>query len=279
MAKVWLDAGHGGHDPGAVGRRSLKEKDVALSVVLRIGEILKSHGVIVAYSRTDDRFIPLSERARMANNWGADIFVSEHCNSSHFLAEGIEAFAYPGSKEGAKLAREILDELKKINPVDRGVKFGDFAVLRETRMLAVLVEMGFISNIGDSAYLANEQQRLAELQATAILNHLNIKPNITGKDEIDMTKAELEKLLDDRDKALTSKVLREVTRLLNPGDVKDGHWVDLDFKELNEFLEANGVPPIVSTAHNNTCTRAEVIRINNLTRKAIESSVKKQDSK
>lgn len=279
MPKVWIDAGHGGHDPGALGRRNLKEKYVALNVSLKTGEILKQHGVEVAYSRTDDRFLSLSERARKANAWGADIFVSKHCNSAHMFAEGIEAFAYPGSREGGELARSILDELKKINPVDRGVKYSDFAVLRETNMVAVLVEMGFISNVGDSAYLANEQDRLAELQAIGILNYLKIKTNINRKDEIDMTREELNKILDERDRAITTKVLKEVTSILSPGEVKGEHWVNPDFEELNRYLEANGVPALMSRAHNNICTRAEVIRINNLTRKAVENSQKSNFSK
>ena len=80
MVKVFLDAGHGGHDPGALGN-DLREKDINLSVALKVGNILINHSVNVNYSRTTDVFVELAERARKANNYNADIFVSLHCNA------------------------------------------------------------------------------------------------------------------------------------------------------------------------------------------------------
>ena len=80
MAKVFLDAGHGGKDPGALGN-GLQEKDIALSVTLKVGNILANHGVTVGYSRTTDVFLELADRATRANNFGANVFVSVHCNA------------------------------------------------------------------------------------------------------------------------------------------------------------------------------------------------------
>ena len=82
MAKIFLDAGHGGANPGAIGINGLREADVTLDVVLRLGRILRSRGYDVMYSRTEDVTVTLSERAAMANNWGADYFVSVHGNSN-----------------------------------------------------------------------------------------------------------------------------------------------------------------------------------------------------
>lgn len=79
MVKIVLDAGHGGRDPGAVGN-GLREKDVTLTIVTKIGEMLKEYErVDVHYTRTDDQFIELSERAAMANRIGADFFFIRSC--------------------------------------------------------------------------------------------------------------------------------------------------------------------------------------------------------
>ena len=80
MTKIFLDPGHGGKDSGAIGN-GLKEKDIALSITLKIGEILKRHNLEVIYSRTTDIFVELSDRARKANNINADYFISIHTNA------------------------------------------------------------------------------------------------------------------------------------------------------------------------------------------------------
>lgn len=80
--KIILDAGHGGKDPGAQ-KNGCIEKHIALDVILKIGKILESYPEFqVKYTRTTDVFIPLTERARIANDFEADLFVSVHCNSS-----------------------------------------------------------------------------------------------------------------------------------------------------------------------------------------------------
>ena len=82
VKKVVIDAGHGGHDPGTHGKIS-NEKDVALSIALKLGDILKEHlsDVEVIYTRSNDTFIPLDERADIANKNGADLFISIHANA------------------------------------------------------------------------------------------------------------------------------------------------------------------------------------------------------
>ena len=82
VKKVVIDAGHGGHDPGTHGKIS-REKDVALSIALKLGEILGEYlsDVEVVYTRDDDTFIPLDERADIANKNGADLFISIHANA------------------------------------------------------------------------------------------------------------------------------------------------------------------------------------------------------
>lgn len=83
VSKIVIDAGHGGKDPGTVGKIS-KEKDITLSIAKRVGELINQNlqGIKVIYTRSDDTFIPLDERSRIANREGADLFISIHCNAA-----------------------------------------------------------------------------------------------------------------------------------------------------------------------------------------------------
>lgn len=180
--KVFLDPGHGGKDPGAVGN-GLQEKDIILPVTLKTGAILKQHGLNVLYSRTTDIFVGLSERARMANAAKANIFVSLHCNAATNIgARGVETYNYPGSVQGAKLARAVQDSLvqSKIFSHNRGVKVANFAVLRESIMPAALVELGFISNAQDAQILKGCQADMAQAVAKGILSYLGLAVNKGG---------------------------------------------------------------------------------------------------
>ncbi|MBW4860673.1 MAG: N-acetylmuramoyl-L-alanine amidase, partial [Clostridiaceae bacterium] len=180
--KVMLDPGHGGKDPGAQGN-GLNEKDIVLSIALKTGEILKKHNIDVKYSRTTDVFVELADRASMANNANSDVFVSFHCNSfTDGSAKGTETYHYPGSTEGAKLAKAIQDSIIKngVYNRDRGVKEEDFAVLRLTKMPAALVETAFIKNSQDANILKNRQDEMAKAIAMGILDYLEIPYNETS---------------------------------------------------------------------------------------------------
>ena len=177
MAKVFLDAGHGGRDPGA-GGNGIQEKNITLPVTLKIGDILRNHGVDVGYSRTTDIFVELTDRAKKANSFGADTFVSVHCNAAtNINAKGIETFSYPGSISGGKLSKDVHDSIisEGVYTTDRGTKTANFAVLRETKMPAALIETAFISNVQDANILKNRQDELALTIAKGILKNLGVK--------------------------------------------------------------------------------------------------------
>ncbi|MFD0763154.1 N-acetylmuramoyl-L-alanine amidase [Lutibacter aestuarii] len=90
---VVLDAGHGGKDPGKIGYKKIREKDIALKIVLQIGKLLeKEKGIKVVYTRKTDVFVDLWERGRIANKADADLFVSVHCNAHHTQAYGAETW-------------------------------------------------------------------------------------------------------------------------------------------------------------------------------------------
>lgn len=144
--KVCIDAGHGGKDPGAAGGGTT-EKQIALDVANRVAQKLQNSGIAVVMTRDSDYFVELSDRAKIANNAGADVFVSIHCNSGASTATGAEVWHYPGAVKDGKLAQHIHDRLiARTGQRDRGVKQENYAVLRLTKCPAALVELGFISN-------------------------------------------------------------------------------------------------------------------------------------
>lgn len=144
--KVCIDAGHGGKDPGAAGGATT-EKQIALDVANRVAQKLQNSGIAVVMTRDSDYFVELSDRAKIANNAGAEVFVSIHCNSASAEATGTEAWIYPGTTDDRRLAEDILQKLTaRTGFRNRGVKEENFAVLRLTKCPAALVELGFISS-------------------------------------------------------------------------------------------------------------------------------------
>ena len=221
MVKVFLDAGHGGKDPGAIGN-GLQEKNITLPVTLGIGEILKRHGVTVGYTRTTDTFMELSDRANKANSFGADIFVSIHCNAFEKpSAHGVETYSHIGSTKGAKLAKAIHNEVikAKLYTRDRGTKTANFAVLRLTKMPAALIELAFITNKEDASLLKTKQKEFALAIAKGILNYFGIKyveEKKTTTTTSDSTKKKLYKVQTGAF-AVKENALRQVEQLKKAG--------------------------------------------------------------
>lgn len=161
---IYLDPGHGGSDPGAVGSTA-REKDIALAVARLAGSMLTSRGFAVCYSRTSDVRVLVNSRTRQANRLGAAAFVSIHCNgAANATASGVETFAYNRASRGYRLAQQIQQNLVAATGLaDRGVKTANFAVLRDTAMPAALVELGFLTTPVEEALLCDAawQQRAA----------------------------------------------------------------------------------------------------------------------
>lgn len=182
MAKIFIDPGHGGYDPGALGVRS-KEKDNVLKVALRLKVLLESYGHLVRLSRSTDVYLTLSERARLANAWGADYFLSLHDNSATSkTATGFETFIHDGSvqKNTPLFQNAIHSEIVKgIGIRDRGKKRANFGVLRLTHMPAVLIEYAFISNYSDETLLINEVEKMAVLTANGVVKMVGGKKPAT----------------------------------------------------------------------------------------------------
>jgi N-acetylmuramoyl-L-alanine amidase/putative methionine-R-sulfoxide reductase with GAF domain len=198
--RIVVDAGHGGWDLGTVGRRGLLEKDLVLEIAQRLGKLLESRlGADVILTRNDDNYIPLDERAGMANQAQADLFVSVHANYSDLpSARGVETyytnfFSAPSAKEmeprsdnrersatsatlsaadlhdkieqsrrlAASVQRSLYGTLSSANPGlrDRGVKEASYVVLTETAMPGILAEVSFVSSPTDEQKLRSDGYR------------------------------------------------------------------------------------------------------------------------
>lgn len=155
MSKVFLDAGHGGKDPGVIGPSGTKEKDITLAIAKNVAELLKTVGIETMLTRDNDTFIELSARAVRANRAEANYFISIHCNAATSnQAHGTETYCYVKGGEAEKLANMVQSEIVKATGlVNRGIKTANFAVLRETKMPAILIEVAFISNPNEEKLL------------------------------------------------------------------------------------------------------------------------------
>ncbi|EQB86359.1 N-acetylmuramoyl-L-alanine amidase [Clostridium sp. BL8] len=179
--KVFIDPGHGGSDPGAIGN-GLNEKDVVLSISKKVGNILTLNGISVAYSRTSDNYVGLENRAQQANNWGASLFVSVHANSFSGSARGTECYTYPNTDaKNIELSRNVAGAVSNsLGIPNRGHKTADFAVLRLTNMPAILVETAFISDSSDASLLRNNQDAFAAAIANQILKYFGAPTDGSG---------------------------------------------------------------------------------------------------
>jgi N-acetylmuramoyl-L-alanine amidase len=182
---VVLDPGHGGHDKGAVSRYG-NEKDFALDVARKLRPLLQAKGLRVVMTREGDYFVPLDVRAQIANAARDSIFVSIHFNATNDdpNATGFEIFSFtprgaPSTSDNAAApssvsmqAGTLVDSqslalsaciyhslLGHIPEFDRGIKRARFAVLRQTKVPAVLIEGGFLTERGESRLIANKDWR------------------------------------------------------------------------------------------------------------------------
>ncbi len=218
IRKVVVDAGHGGNDPGAIGRTGLREKDVNLDIAKRLATLLQSEGVNVVMTRSTDRFIPLGTRVQITNNSKADLFISIHSNANRTRSlNGFETYCVTSGLNDAKraisTARNANLNLEKASFASRstdlkailwdmiyaydraesiqlakdictsvgsnmdirviGVKDARYEVLRGSRIPAVLIETGFVSNSKEEQMLKNGyyRQKIAESIMDGIVDY------------------------------------------------------------------------------------------------------------
>jgi N-acetylmuramoyl-L-alanine amidase len=162
VARVAIDAGHGGSDPGAIGPAGLREKDVTLEIAHLVAPMLSSElGIVTMLTRDDDRLVPLDERAARANAFHADLFVSIHCNASeNAAAHGVMSFVLDTTRDeiaNAIAARENATSVAATSQAatiasglrlaDLGARSTHFAELLQHTAMSSLA--GFFSDVSD----------------------------------------------------------------------------------------------------------------------------------
>lgn len=189
--KIYIDQGHNPQNPnaGAEGN-GYREQDLVYAIGQELAGILQAEGYEVRLSRpTEDTQLgtsnasSLAARVNEANDWGADYFISLHANASDIpAASGSEALVYRVDSTAGELGRLIVQYLSQATGLpDRGVTpRTNLYVLRRTRMPAVLVELGFITNPGDAALMANDPQLFALGVANGITAFLTSREGITA---------------------------------------------------------------------------------------------------
>lgn len=178
MAKVFLSAGHGGNDPGAVAN-GLYEETINLNALLACQAELVRHGVTVVCSRTKDENDPVQQEVKEANDSKADIAVSFHANAGG--GDGFEAYYYTRSSKGKKLAELCEKHVKALGQNSRGLKNGNHLhFIKNTDMTSVLVESFFVDNVKDKTIgdTVSEQKEFGVAYAKAILEYLDIPYSI-----------------------------------------------------------------------------------------------------
>ena len=163
IRKVVIDAGHGGNDPGAVGRTTgLREKDVNLDIAKRLSNLLRAEGVQVVMTRSTDRFIPLSRRVEIANNSGAELFISIHSNANRVKSlNGFEVYyVAPGVNDSQRAYNSAQD-------AELNLESASFAS-RSLELKAILWDMVYTNSRAESIELARSLCR-------AVNNNLDAK--------------------------------------------------------------------------------------------------------
>ena len=171
---IIMDAGHGGEDGGAISNTGIKEKDLNLSIALKVGEILQLQGYNIIHTRTEDKMLyttknngslkmqDLRNRLKVAEENENSIFVSIHMNKfSEEKYSGLQTFYSPNNTESKQLAEKIQSNTKKYLQTDnyREIKQATSGIflLDKNHSTAILIECGFLSNTNECDRLCNEQ--------------------------------------------------------------------------------------------------------------------------
>ena len=178
---VTLDPGHGGTDPGAIGKQGTKEKDITLKIAMKVRDYLLDKGAQVSMTRTNDKDVygpdatdaqELQARVDVAQANDADLFISIHCNAStNPNIGGMTSYFFPKTDYDKVAAAAIQDELtKKFGLDDLGVRQANFYVNKRSSMPTVLVETAFLSNPKEEKLLRSNwfQNKMAKVIADGI---------------------------------------------------------------------------------------------------------------
>lgn len=184
---VVVDAGHGAHDVGARGVIDVVEKNVNLAIAVALRDQLQELGANVYMTRSDDTFVTLGERSRIANRMGADFFVSVHSDSTRNRSiSGSTVYYHKQISSCRALAHSIAARLEAMGSIPtKGIRSDSvlynsgLSVLRNSQMVSVLVECGYMTNLGDVTKLVQSamQQRIAQSIADGLRDYVEGNPD------------------------------------------------------------------------------------------------------
>lgn len=173
---IVLDPGHGGNDPGAIGFNGVVEKNLTLSTAETVASHLRDAGATVEVTRTNDQYVSLDERVQFSSSYQTDAFISLHYNAYPFMAvNGIGTYYYTNGQD-LVLAKSIQHSIKQsVGLHDRGTHYGNYHVLRENSDLAVLIELGFITNPNDlfTIQTSEYQNNVAQAITSGLEDYFN----------------------------------------------------------------------------------------------------------
>ena len=242
--KLYLDPGHGGSDPGAQGN-GLKEKDINLDIALKIRTILDNYeNVTVKMSRTNDAARSLNQRTNEANAWGADYFLSIHCNSLNGSAQGYEDYIHSSLSDGSTTAKyrdTMHAEITKVNELqNRGKKKANFHVLRESTMPAVLTENGFIDNNHDAALMkkASWREKIAQGHVNGLEKAFNLRRKQPDTGSLYKVIAGSFKKKDNAKKLIANLNNKGIDSLIAPATISGETWYRVQAGAFSERKNA-----------------------------------------
>lgn len=193
---IAIDPGHGGVDPGALGREGTHEKDIVLGIALKLRTLLQSSGALVIMTHDTDTDLSdaslgnqysrrkrqdLARRVELIDTSGAEVLVSIHVNSiASTRWAGGQAFYAAGSEPSQLLAKKLQGAMTEVLAnTTRQAAPGDYYIIRESRTVAALVEVGFISNTSERHLLMQDdyQEKVAWALYVGILKYFAVSPN------------------------------------------------------------------------------------------------------
>lgn len=171
MAKVILDAGHGGTDSGAI-YKDRTEKVDNLELTLSVGELLNNYGMDVFYTRMTDKFMSPGDRVHMVNQEGGDLFISIHRNSSvePNMYSGVQTHIYNRGGLEEVVAEKLNTKLNEAGLENLGVNVrSDMAILKGSEVPAVLIQVGFVNTDTDNEIFDQNFEEIAQAIAKGVI--------------------------------------------------------------------------------------------------------------
>jgi N-acetylmuramoyl-L-alanine amidase len=253
---VVIDAGHGGHDPGAIGITGVKEKDITLVVALKVGDLIeKNTDVKVIYTRKTDVFVELYKRAQIANNNHADLFISIHCNSveNNSAACGSETFVMGLDKSQANLAIAQKENSAILSEKNHESNYGGFdPTSPEAYIVFSLYQNVYLNqSINLAAAIQSEFKTVCKLQDRGVKQGALL---VLWRSAMPSVLIETGFLSNKQEEAYlaSEKGQTELALAIYNGFAKAAHLPAMNMQDLENLANKKPTKPVSPTSNNNS---------------------------